>query len=1042
MARALPREVSVGPNLVAAVTEALFERGPDAHALEQIRELLGLETLTLQLDAQGPALPPTSGTPHWAWPLVWQQVSLGWLVAQGPREEPALGIVAPLVASALVQQREKERSDARVRDVEQRATRALDLAELVTWLLHARDQEEVEQLGTSAISTLLGVEAGGLCVRDPTGGWQLKVPVRGLLDRALALGDSKLRRIVDRELVEYELVFDEQPDDPIVRALTPAGYRYAFCVPLDSGQEPQGVVMALSERPLRLDTEGRVAAAQLSVMISVALDRLADQERIAAHRKSLADALRAASMGTWEVDLATRRATWSRELSQLMGGGFNERVMSVEELRTLVGDLASFGANPDFSGLFADGKAEPLLGRTKTLDGREIWLRHLSELVVDHEGKPVRIRGVSRDVTQEVLTQRELKASQEQLQQASEMAHIGAWNYDLASGSVTWSEEVRHIFGVGPEFAPTNDPRQFYEPEQWAPLHRAHSACVKDGTPYDVEVEVKRADGSRVWARHLGNAERVNGRTVRLFGAVQDVTEQHRAREEALTASRIKSQFLANTSHEIRTPLNGIIGMTELLLQTQLAAEQRENLEAVHASGENLLAIVNDILDISKIESGHLSLEAIPFSLADRVFEAVRGQASRAHAKGLELVVDLAPSVTQVVGDPVRVGQIITNLVGNAVKFTESGEITVRVELEQGVHIAVTDTGIGIPANRIDAIFEAFTQADGSTSRRFGGTGLGLTITLELVKAMGGRIEVESEPGRGSTFHVWLTLPVAPTAPRLAASDSGPRVLLVSGNARSEAVTRAQLEQLGCRVEVSRADAAMHALLRSLEARPFDLLVAEQELDGTSGLELADALGFDERLSKLPRVLTVRTLGRPTTAQLAAAGVERVLTRPVAPREFAALLAELSPGGGFKARPSTTGPARQSRPLQVLLAEDNAINARLARGLLEKLGHTVTHVINGALAVEAAAKGGWDAVLMDMQMPVLDGLDATREIRKAEQRTGGHLPIIALTANAMKGDDQICLDAGMDAYLTKPIDLAALTRALDTLTAEVREKTA
>jgi PAS domain S-box-containing protein len=795
------------------------------------------------------------------------------------------------------------------------------------------------------------------------------------------------------------------------------------------------VVLALSQTPLGLDPEARVAAAQLSVMISVALDRLADQDRIAEHRKSLGDALRAASMGTWELDLASQRVLLSRELNQLLGGGFHESTRAYDEmLAMLVGDVDSWERS--LRELLEQGKTEPVLTRAQTLDGRTVWLRHLLELVVDPGGRPMKVRGVARDVTLEVLTQRELKASKDQLQQASAMAHIGAWDFDVATRVATWSEEVRRIYGVGPDYPPLKALKEFYAPRHLEPLMALQMQCVEHGTPYDAEVEVRRSDGTRIWVRHLGNAERVDGRTVRLFGAIQDVTEQHRAREEALTASRVKSQFLANTSHEIRTPLNGIIGMTQLALQTELSSEQREFLEAVHASGENLLSIVNDILDISKIESGHLALEQIPFSITDCVHDSVRGQASRAHSKDLELIVDLPPSVPELlVGDPVRVGQIITNLVGNAVKFTERGDVTVRVAFgPEGLHLAVSDTGIGIPKDRIASIFDAFTQADGSTNRRFGGTGLGLTITLELVKAMGGRIEVESEPGRGSTFHAWLSIAAAPTQPRRAERAAPLRVLLVSGHPVAEGVRERLLTGLGCEVSLSRPEEAAYRLLESLESRPFDLLVTDHELPGTSGLELCDALNFHEELARLPRVLLVRTTHRPASSQLQAAGIARVLTRPVVPRELAAVLSELTPGGGFRPQPSATALPQPRRGLHVLLAEDNAINARLARGLLEKLGHTVTHVSDGSLAVEAAARGTWDAVLMDMQMPVLDGLDATRQIRAAERATQRHLPIIALTANAMKGDDQVCLEAGMDAYLTKPIDLTALTRVLESLT--------
>lgn len=631
--------------------------------------------------------------------------------------------------------------------------------------------------------------------------------------------------------------------------------------------------------------------------------------------------------------------------------------------------------------------------------------------------------------------QRRLARSEEQLRQAGGLARVGGWDYDPLTGRVEWSEGVRRIFEVDADFVPTSaSTRGFYSAQALARLEEKMLECVRDGAAWDLELEITTSTGRRLWARHLGNAERVDGHTVRIFGAIQDVTDQHEAREQALTASRVKSQFLANTSHEIRTPLNGILGMTQLALGTQLTSEQREYLEAVHSSGQNLLAIVNDILDISKIESGKLELERIPFSVHQAVFGAVRTQAGRAHEKGLEVIVDISPGVPEVLlGDPVRMGQIVNNLVGNAVKFTEHGQIHIAASMSADqVRISVQDTGIGIPPNRIDAIFDAFTQADGSTNRRFGGTGLGLTITRELVRSMGGRMEVESGVGQGSTFHVWLALSAAPVQPPRAPPTGGLRVMLISGNRRGKAVLTDQLEQLGCQVVSAPAAEAMRRLLES-EGGPVDLLIADQELEGTTGVELFEAVENHEGLNRVPRLLLTRTTGRPTAAQLRAGAVRRVLTRPVSTVELAETLFELRREAGLSGVDTPVAPPPARRALRVLMAEDNAINARVARRLLERLGHHVTHVTDGARAVDAVEQGRWDAVLMDMQMPLLDGLDATRGIREAERGTGRRVPIIALTANAMKGDDVLCFAAGMDAYLTKPIDFDRLASVLDAL---------
>ncbi len=1154
------------PDFIPLVCERLYELGPDPTAIERIRDLMGLQMLQLHPAAASQAAPPSSDPTHWVLPVIWQGQPLGWLMGQGTRDEPSFAALLPLLAWSLVQQQERVQGETRLTEVQERMTvvqlravRALDLSELVTWLLHARDEAEIEQLGTSAVATLLHVDAGGLLTRTRSGQWRLHVPARNLSVEGLELTGSRHLQLLTRDQVELETRL-AQNGDALERQLFEWGYRQTFSVPLDSGNEPQGVLLALSHEGQAIDPEARVAAAQLSIMISVALDRLRDQRRLGEHRKSLEDALRLASMGTWEFDLKTLETTWSRELHQLLGGGFVELRQPHTKAEAVFAKEDRAIHERHLAELQATGSTTPSELRVHTLDGRTLWFRTLYELVLDGEGQPQRVNAVSRDVTLEVnsqlereralqratkyerlftlsdtlaavcdatgiieeaspswarqlgweqgelrgvdigtlvhpddvpgvltlfreklqegqssgaitrvcakngewrwlswtaaidggrfyaaasdvtpleLTSQRLRHSQEQMQQAGALARVGGWDYDLTTGKMQLSDEVRRIYEIDPSSAlDFGVLTAFYSSDNSATLNQCMQRCMEDGTAYDFELEVVTASGKKLWARHLGNAERVEGRTVRVYGAVQDITDQRLAREQALTASRVKSQFLANTSHEIRTPLNGIIGMTQLALDSQLTAEQREYLEAANTSGQNLLAIVNDILDISKIESGKLELERIPFSLPRTIFEAVRAQAGRAHGKDLELIVDVGATMPeQVMGDPVRVGQIVTNLVGNSVKFTERGEVSVTATFSvTHVQLSVRDTGIGIPADRIDSIFEAFTQADGSTNRRFGGTGLGLTITLELVKAMGGHIEVESRPGEGSTFHVWLPLPVAPSQPRLTAPARGLRVMVIGGNPRSHAVTLSQLQQLGCEVTGVAADVAMERLLDAGESQ-LDLLVIDHELHGTTGIELCEALEIHEGLNRVPRLLLARTTKRPISAQLKAAGVQRVLTRPVSTADLSEALAHFKPGAGFSRAEAPTTSRRARRSLTVLLAEDNAINARLAQRLLERLGHHVTHVTDGARAVEAAAQHRWDAVLMDMQMPVLDGLEATRAIRIAEKATGHHLPIIALTANAMKGDDLICLEAGMDAYLTKPIDIDRLASMLDSMAA-------
>ncbi|MFO0594003.1 MAG: response regulator [Myxococcaceae bacterium] len=1135
---------------VAELTQWLATAEDWPRALERIRSVLGLPDVEFVPVPTVPFDPPRSDATRWAHELRWSGQGRGWLVATtAPAATQETETLLALVASGLGQRFEREHLDERLHETLAVASRALDLSELVTWLLHAHDEREVERLGASAMATMLRVDDAALLVREPVG-WTLRVPARDLTWGVGNVEAGLLGQLFARELVELDKVLDPR-GEPFERQFTAWGYHHVFAVPLDSGGERLGVMFALSKKPPVISAEARVSATQLAIMTSVALERLAHQRHLTEHRKSLEDALRLANMGTWTLQLHNLEVSWSRELHRIYGGPFEPSVKPLEESLALLGDEARNEYDRNLQHLLLHGSAAPWQSLVTTLDGRQIWTRTVCELTRDPDGMPTSIQGVTRDVTVEVSSQldreralgratryeqlfgmsdtlawvcsedgvfeevspswvrklgwesadllgrklgelvhpddlsvveatfsrfgkpqtstsaasrlrskagewrwlswtaatdggriyaaatditslqdasQRLRQSEEQLRRAGAIAHVGAWSLDLETGTLEWSDEVRRIFEVPADFHPLlNTLARFYSEESLALFRDTIDAAATKRRPFDLELEIVTWNGRRAWARHQANVERTGG-VARLVGALQDVTEQRHAREAAVAASRAKSQFLANTSHEIRTPLNGILGMTQLALETQLNTEQREYLEAVRTSGENLLTIVNDILDISKIESGRLTLERVPFSLHKTVFEAVRGQAARAHARSLELVVDFEPGLSELyVGDPTRVGQVVNNLVGNAVKFTERGEIEVRVDARRdGLHFSVRDTGIGIPADRIGSIFEAFTQADGSTSRRFGGTGLGLTITQELVRAMGGEVTVSSKPGQGSVFDVHLALDPVPGQPQLKPLTRATQVMVVSDNATSRRVTSRQLEQLGYRVLEADGRSAMRRLLDVGEG--CHLLVIDQELAQTTGTELCEALEHEAQLSQLPRLLLTRSNTRPTQAELDAAKIKRVLTRPVAAGELKHALDHLE-SGVTRITPSRPA-ARARRSLKVLLAEDNAINARLALRLLERLGHQVTHVTDGSLALEAIGRERWDVVLMDMQMPVLDGLEATRRLRQTEG-TGTHLPVIALTANAMKGDDQICFAAGMDAYLTKPIDLDKLSAVLD-----------
>ena len=577
---------------------------------------------------------------------------------------------------------------------------------------------------------------------------------------------------------------------------------------------------------------------------------------------------------------------------------------------------------------------------------------------------------------------------------------------------------------------------------------------------FNHEDEITDRQGDKMWLLTtkvplFDKAGRVTG----LAGVGRDITERqkvereaHRTKDAAEAASRAKSEFLANMSHEIRTPLNGVMGMTDLALDTELTPEQRDYLETVKASSDSLLTVINDILDFSKIEAGKIDLEAVDFNLRDSLESTLKTVALRADEKGLELLCEVAPEVPEIgCGDSTRLRQVVMNLVSNAIKFTQQGEVAVKVQVESRdatdcvLHFTVSDTGIGIHKEKRELIFAPFSQADSSTTRKYGGTGLGLTISTRLVQMMGGKIWVESEEGRGSQFHFTARLGAASTSESKIGTIAPPeilrgvRVLVVDDNRTNRRILEGMLGRWEMKTtSVEGGKEALEQLSAARDAKePFGLILTDMHMPKMDGFTLIEHIRHRPELATATIMMLTSAGHRGDAARCLELGVSAYLLKPIRQSELreavARVLGARESDGAIPliTRFSLHDARDPSAYLRVLLAEDNAVNQRLAVRLLEKRGHRVAVAGNGREVLIALEKEKFDLIFMDVQMPEMDGFEATVAIREREKSSGLHQPIIALTAHAIKGDREQCLAAGMDGYLTKPIRPQELDEILE-----------
>ncbi|WP_306605199.1 response regulator [Azonexus sp.] len=686
-------------------------------------------------------------------------------------------------------------------------------------------------------------------------------------------------------------------------------------------------------------------------------------------------------------------------------------------------------------------------------NGRAYWVNASIVPLLDADGLPTQYIGIRTDITDRKQMEAQISEQLQLVEALIETIPLPLYLKDTTGHYLRINRAFEIFFGVDRTKLIGHTIRELMSAED-AALHieRDHELLARGGTQ-TYEVTLNLNDGTQhdaIYRKAL--LRRADGSVIGLLGTVIDITERKRAEAELLlakdaaeSASRAKSEFLANMSHEIRTPMNGVIGMTELALDTALTEEQRDYLNIIKSSGESLLTIINDILDFSKIEAGKLLVESISFDLHRVIAETLKNLALRAHEKNLELVSEILPDVpVNVLGDPNRIRQVLINLVGNAIKFTETGEISLRTQVSYRadtqicLHIAVSDTGIGISQDKQQQIFDAFSQEDTSTTRKYGGTGLGLSISRRLVELMGGNMWLESVPGNGSTFHFTVELAQDFNPPRQFTQPvglQGRNILIVDDNATNRRVLAGLLAGWDMHT-VSAASGQEAICCVETCTQPFDCIILDAHMPEMDGYMLAANL--KARWPNLPPMLMLSSGAmRGDALRCQEVGIAGFFSKPISSQELLTALCRVfdlcRDADSIPPKHLVTRHALRElqRSLDILLVEDHVTNQKLALSLLAKWGHRTTLAVNGLEAVNMAAEHRYDLILMDMQMPIMGGIEATRMIRTQESAAGnGHVPIIAMTAAATSDDQAACLEAGMDDYLAKPIKTKLLLEKL------------